>query len=829
MKKIIAGLFVVIGAIFLYQLLFSNSDQTSTEAAVTDDQLVYMPVVTKPDPTPTPEPTATPSNTPTPGENSIYSVVVPDTVNKFDKLEIDFQIGGLIDQNKQLPYLAAADANEFTQDFVGDGVSADAIFIAPNGTEYRQPAFWYEHHEGLLAINQSGWKIRFAPHEPGAWAVKIAVEHRDASLMSETYSFTVADTAAKGFLQVAESDNRYFEFDNGDYYSNIGFNFSVKELDDEQEIELLTSNGINYLRAWVSRMNITGGAWSHLSMKPVVYDGYLPRDAVTRYRPEGKSEEEFWWRLGHNHNWYSSCLYTNQEYDAIRVKQNTNYLIQTEYATYGVTPADGSRDYGYTVAIQDWVDNCGQVQSSSAVTEHSGNRNEQNLVSDGIWNSGDNYTIPYVYPMLDNVSAGDAYIKSISIREMLADGSLGPELFIDYKADKRDYYSQRESALLDNMIEVAEDNGLYLRLVLSEKEDPLLVKGDRYGNPTDLDRQNFYGEGRTVHYNRYLLMSWWRYVQARWGYSTAIHSWELINEGDPFNAGHYNLADEMGKYMNCTVFGVEAAGNDCTYDHPNGHMVSTSFWHSFPADEFLRNTGYPNIDFGDQHKYLPKDEWQIHEDITTAVLELGQTIGDGSASDTNKPTLRGETGIVDAGTDGPISELRNGNNPVWLHNMLWSSLNASGVMEAGYWYPEAHIYNNSFNLLNHFDSFANFVDTIPLSNGNYAELNGSFSDGSYRLMGQKDGVTHHAHGWLRHPDFTWKKVDGGQSNFGINGTLTLTGFEPNDTYTVSLQTYSLSSGYVQTSQQVSADGSGTLSISLNTAGDVGSVAFKVSR
>ncbi|HMN29363.1 MAG TPA: hypothetical protein PKE45_14530, partial [Caldilineaceae bacterium] len=74
-------------------------------------------------------------------------------------------------------------------------------------------------------------------------------------------------------------------------------------------------------------------------------------------------------------------------------------------------------------------------------------------------------------------------------------------------------------------------------------------------------------------------------MQARWGYSTHIHSWELTNEGDPFNANHYAATDELGKFMHCRVFGASVGAGDaaqCTFQHPNRHLVTTSFWTSFP-------------------------------------------------------------------------------------------------------------------------------------------------------------------------------------------------------------------------------------------------------
>ena len=92
---------------------------------------------------------------------------------------------------------------------------------------------------------------------------------------------------------------------------------------------------------------------------------------------------------------------------------------------------------------------------------------------------------------------------------------------------------------------------------------------------------------------RWLQMAWWRYVQARWGYSPNIHSWELLNEGDPASSAHYQLADELGRSMRQYA--------------PNHHLVSTSFWHSFPRDAFWANREYPNVDFADIHRYVDED------------------------------------------------------------------------------------------------------------------------------------------------------------------------------------------------------------------------------
>ena len=603
----------------------------------------------------------------------------------------------------------------------------------------------------------------------------------------------------------------------------------MRGLNDSQLMANLAANEINYVRAWITRLNITGGAWSHLSMKPTVYDGYLPRGAVVPYTPRGKNEQEFWWRVAQNNDWYQSCLYTNQEHERIRVKPNTSYLIQTEFESYGVTPADASQPYGFTVMIDRWVDHCHELESTSAVTTHPsllGEQNEQTLTADGVWHSGERTSIPFIYLALDNAAAGDVYIKSVSIREKRLDGELGPELFVEPTADKRTYYAQRESAVLDQIMAKAEEQDIYLRLVVNEKEDPLFLRTGPNGAFTETMVGNFYGDGRTVQTNRYLQMAWWRYLQARWGYSTAVHSWELINEGDPFNHQHYALADEFGNYMKCTVFGIEM-GQKCNYDHPNSHMVSTSFWHSFPSDEFWRNEAYPNIDFADVHRYLPATKSRTHQDLTEAVLDLSQSIGAGSELAPDKPIIRGETGLVRQDTSGAVDGLRKGQNPVWLHNMLWSSLNSGGVIESGYWYVNEHIVNKDFNLLSHYAAFANFVNQLPLNNGHHSSITASFSNPNSPLVGQIDHENARAHGWLRHADFNWHTIENGRSDFGLNGELIIDGLDPEESYQLLLISFGLGAGYQSSSQVIQSADDGSLTVPISTTSDVGSVAFAI--
>jgi hypothetical protein len=150
-------------------------------------------------------------------------------------------------------------------------------------------------------------------------------------------------------------------------------------------------------------------------------------------------------------------------------------------------------------------------------------------------------------------------------------------------------FDPMNAALWDKYIESAEKRGVYLKLVIDEKNEWIRnhIGADGKTTPTEAN-DNFYGAPNTK--VRFLMEAWWRYLVARWGYSTAIHSFELVNEGDPYNGRHYEVTNAFAKYVRA---------ND-----PNRHMVTTSFWHSFPGSEFWANANFPDVDYADIHAYI---------------------------------------------------------------------------------------------------------------------------------------------------------------------------------------------------------------------------------
>jgi uncharacterized repeat protein (TIGR01451 family) len=183
---------------------------------------------------------------------------------------------------------------------------------------------------------------------------------------------------------------------------------------------------------------------------------------------------------------------------------------------------------------------------------------------------------------------GEAYVDAVWLEEDLGGGRYGPNLLhqpdFDYHLTPID---DQRAALWDRVLEKAADAGVYLKVVLMEKNDWIFNRITPSGTMTSPAGNNrFYAAPDTK--ARWLARALWRYVTARWGYSTAVHSWELLNEGDPYNGYHYEMAQDFARHMHAA----------------DPHMVTTSFWASFPMDEFWANPAYPDLDYADLHAYV---------------------------------------------------------------------------------------------------------------------------------------------------------------------------------------------------------------------------------
>lgn len=769
----------------------------------------------------------------------------------------------------------------------------------------------------IYPTNNYFWKVRFSPNETGTWSYKINVQDAGGSVSSQTYTFTVVSSSNKGFIKVSQTDPRYFEFADGTYFPGLGYNMNYNQISwenpvssNEYNFQVMQQNGIQLVRHWLSQWSIFG-SWGQ-PWKSIVrgynYVGLtvdIPTnpDKTTRIDNKVAPGSDASMFLGWSSDtsvWEGSPCMDFERDKAPAIKPNTSYHLSIKYRIprtlsgpnvagqpYGLVAKFGgwllgtnllpagttwrtNQECAYPAALVNQV-NAGmeKVLTPYAFQATSGwSTLETDFISDNATTHGWDF-LPKLYLATENITgditggSGMVYIDNIEIREKLIGGGLGPNIINKAWMSNDLYFDQKSSYTMDKVLETAEKYNIYLKLVVLDKGDFIYNSFDYNGQPytyTYANNDNFYGNG-TITRTEWLLRSWWRYVQARWGYSSSIHSWELVNESDPWSTKNYAQIERFTQYMH--QFGA------------NSHLASSSMWTSYPEYQFWSNPLYPSADYVDVHCcYKKKDNTETANisyrtptgsqldvapavsspndfyDTTNANYKTGQIFGTlGQYGIKTKPTMKGEFGyfVTDANDlSNPINAdiFIADTNAVWLHNYVWGQINSSGLYESSYWYPNIHMYRpNNGSTFDHrivFGSYYKFIKDIPLSNGNYVDSGASSSDTNIRVWGQKDIVNKRAHLWIQNtthnwcaaarlnptPTVTagtptptpinWSSCPNTWDNSRLTGTVSLGGFSPNTSYPLEWWNFDNNVTLTKSTGTIYSDSTGNIILDLNS-------------
>jgi hypothetical protein len=570
----------------------------------------------------------TPANQIVDGHGDLQIVKVHPSGNSvgcYEKFELTFDITSTVATNPYFPY----DPDPPSPVPVGVGISVDGLFSNDNWETYVvQPGFLYQDYqrecigeegdfcnsgsEWLYPVGDPVWKIRFAPQETGTWQYRICATDASGTTyypaVDGNLSFTVVPSGHRGFVRVSPTDPGYFEFSDGTPFIGVGYNSGFEWMrytySVDEQMQQLGENRVSFLRVWMSGSSIYMAPWHPWTSHHLPYEGgYFPATSLTY--DEAYADHLFSLRLWDFldpgvDNKRNPCMYQGFNNDnPVSVKPNTAYELRVRLKTSGVTgPRDSDYPYGFTVRKTEyqWL---GDACSDPASTESQSTRLLDHVNGDAGWHEvtatfttgPDEYFLGNLYLVLENTTAGEAFIDEVSIREMIGGVPVGPQLLRKNRFAYQLYFDQKPSWQWDYVFEKAAKNGVTIRPVILEKNDWIANHINSDGNLTgsyyELDNNRFYAKPDTPvrRFHEYF----WRYLIARWGYSQAVHSWELMNEGDPFNGDHYAQANDFGEFMH-------------TYD-PHRHLVTTSNWHSFPITEFWGNPAYPEVDYADLHAY----------------------------------------------------------------------------------------------------------------------------------------------------------------------------------------------------------------------------------
>lgn len=760
-----------------------------------------------------------------------------EAIPAYAKLEVTFQVTGSVATDTFQPFTDSPPAGVAS----GLGITVDGELSADNfQTVLRQPAFYAQQFlygplpgvDWLYPTTSWAWTVRFAPPSAGTWHYRIRATDASGTTLSSPVAVVVAPSASHGVARVSPTDPRYFEFSDGTYMPALGFNMNFDHISwnnpvqgNRAQFQAMGANGVQVVRHWLSQWGIYGSSQTSWTSpeRGADYPPFATLDPAGRpgFAPVPGHDVAAWLQVGWNH----SLMLGSWLKGAPAVKPSTTYRVRVRYQipTTLAGPASAGKPFGLVVKLGGtWVNRPQDAGTGHPVTPFAAAAtNGWQTLEGSFTTSSSQISLPNLYVALENCDASggtNVYIDRVDIEEDLGNGQLGPNIVSKPSMAQHQYVDQALSRAFDLMLQEAESQGIMLKLVLLEKDEFILdhigLDGQTVPRGTG-SHANFYGSGRTLTKVRWLQRAWWRYVQARWGYSTAIHSWELLNEGDPFNGNHAALADELAIFM---------------HQFSPSHLVTTSTWHSLPHSFW---DAAPNVDYVDVHQYLQEGQ-TVNTRVDTAGMNSVNTaqpadfydsaawaerislaLGALRPSGLQKPTVRGESGLASASTtDSPAPLLASDTQGIWLHKWLWAQLNAGGLIDSGWWYDRTNIYDrtdNNPNRLAIFKRYATFVEDIPLSNGHYVDSAASVSAPSLRVRGQKDQLNGRAHLWIDNRGHTWKTVVDGQAATPAGGTVTVPAM-PGGTYRVTW--YDPYQGATASTQQIATDGSGTLSLTL---------------
>lgn len=696
---------------------------------------------------------------------------------RYGKYEIRFDVETV----SEVPFFQYDESAPSEVDQIA-GVTVEGIFTTPAGKTVTVPGFLMtetvkEHR--WKETNRKYWMIRFTPEEEGDYQGNIQVTDQSGTSSYSLKSFTVTPSNQKGFIQVSGKDSRYFEHTTGETFFPVG----------PANLGNLAANGnvLNFARPWMGGTGAYSTNWSRwLSSSekhgnegvraPLHFQDHYPgRELSLKLvcdRSCGEDEGDMdAWRL-----WMGWLDHAGSGY----FEKGKKYRVKLRMKIRDLIPQVTGIPHGVTMKTHGWINQPTKPALDS--------QPEDKTIFEPIHQTRDWHTIvttftpvtndPYFSIYLTNTASGEVYIDEVEAREIDDLGNvLSGNMIRNGKADMHTYVDPAGAAMIDQQVKDGENNGVYFKYVVQDKNDWI---------PSRMMKEGFFGSIGNGYYqkegtrNRWIQKQWWRYLTARWGYSTSIHSWELNNEGAPTSTSHYQATQDFANFFK-------------TKD-PYRHIATTSFWCCWKPDFWKDRELYPDVAYADLHNYTShigdatlRDEMErdlvgFHNYITDKVKKTPVGI----------PVVVGETGIS---SEPYYTILNKTPNPgIWYHNLIWAQLDDSGVQNPLYWWAstflatDKHYFGEEKNgesqaLLA--KPFVDFIKQLNLNNGNYQPADATHDNPELRVVGQKDLVEERAHLWIQNGQHTWyRQLQQPETIQAQSGTITMV-MNPNRGYTLS--------------------------------------------
>jgi hypothetical protein len=584
-------------------------------------------------------------------------------------------------------------------------VDLTLVIRSPAGQTRRLPAFSTQQYElkmvprsGRMAVwmypsGQPVWKVRFAPAEVGRYRAVAELRDRDGLATSAEVEFRCVASNCPGFVRVSRRDPRFFEFANGRPFFPIGQN--VAFIGESQYVTLskvdevfqsLSANGANWLRIWTC-----------------CHDWALAIEA----------RKSAW---GRSWNWHPPIVPTPSVKDSGR---KCLQLTAGKGASLSVSPSHSvalrpRTEYTLTGRIK--------TEPQTHVQVISGRHRLETAITSGSGGKWQTFRLPFTTgddeywlgrTAVQLQGKGAAWLDALSLRET----SGGPELLweADVNRKVRGFYNPVDCFMLDHIVALARQHGIYLQLCLLTRD----LYMDSLKDEQDAEYQRAIDDAKNL----------LRYAVARWGYSTAVVTWEYFNEQDP-NLPTDRFYRELGEYLQQIDI----------YQH----LRCTSTWHPSPRD-----WRHPQLDVADTHFYLRPAPNRKYVDEVVAAL--------GNAAElrrwaVRKPALIGEFGLANAKWQ-PTEEMKDSPAVIDFHNGLWASALSGASGTAMFWWWERLDQRSHYR---HYRPLANFVADIPWTTAGLQSARVRAVDARVRAHGLAG--SNQAYLWIFDPNASFENV-----------------------------------------------------------------------
>jgi len=609
----------------------------------------------------------------------------PARVGKYEKLEltirVDSRYGNPFDPQE-------VDLTVLVETATGRQIALPAFFCQDYERRKldrgRNRANWYH------PVGTGMWKARFAPMETGTHLVTARLRDRTGTVQSQAVRFNCVASSSKGFLQVNPEDPRFLSFTGGNPFFVIGQNVAfvgesqyVNLTKAEQVFAKLSENGANFVRIWTcckdwamaieARKSAWDRSW-HRNAPIVPVPG--AEDASNRRRCVEIAGGE------------GASINVSPSHP-VALRPETGYVLSGRFKRQGeaalrveMTHAGDTSDF--KAAAEDrWTDfTCRFVTGDS-----------------DFWLGR---------LVLRKTGSGTIWLDNLSLKETGGETELLWEADVNRPA--RGLYNQLDCFMLDELIEAAKRNGIYLMLCLITRD--LYMKS--LADSASAEYEQAVKDARNL----------MRYAVARWGYSTNVAAWEYFNEIDP-GLPTDRFYDEVGDYLQKI--------------DPYRHLRTTSTWHPSAKD-----CHHQRLDVGQLHHYMRPETKDDYKDEVAVLIDKTQFLREHAP---NKPVLIGEFGLANPKW-GLSDDMKRDSEGVHFHNCLWASAFAGSSGTAMFWWWDQLDRQDAYH---HYRPLSRFLADVSFAG--LQPINATASDAQLRAIGYQS--RDRAYLWVANKSATW--------------------------------------------------------------------------